>query len=190
MHDSIIKDIKNVLDTAYLAIKKKDYYTLEGLSNHLNHSITIHQLKEISACATTVYALSKIFDKQAYLTHQDFNAFRNDILTNLKFAAAAIKKGQTSEYLQAIKALNNRLEKFSGKLKIYHQPILNYARARKAKHAIEHGLSISQASKLFEVPEWDMSKHMGKSTAHEKHHALPKLNKQRIDLVKRLFNIR
>jgi len=190
MHASIIRDIKTVLDAAHSAIKKKNYFALEGLSNRLNHSLTIHQFKEISICAVTIYALSKIFDKKAYLDHLDFSKFRSEILTNLKFASTAIKKEQTNEYLQTIKTLQNQIEKFSNKLNVYQQPILSYARARKAKHAIEHGLSTSQASKLFKVPEWTTSKHIGKSTAHEKHHAQPKLNQQRIALVKKLFKLK
>jgi len=188
MHASVIKDVQNVLNTAYAAIKKKNYFALEGLSNRLNHSVAIYQKKDVSICAVAVFALSKIFDKEAYLQHSDFNKFRDEVLTNLMLASKLVS-ADTSKYLKTIRALETKIQQFSNKLKLYHEPLLSYARAKKASHAMEHGLSISQASKLFNVPEWGISKHMGKSAAHEKHYATSKFNKQRIELVRRLFKV-
>jgi len=184
MHPSVTKDIKAVLDTASAAIKKKNYFALEGLSNRLNHSITIYQSQDVSICSVAVYALSKIFDKQAYLAHPDFNKFRESILATLELA-----RKQDNQYLKHMQNLLTQIQTFSGKLKLYHTPLLMHARSIKAKHAIEHGLSSDVASKLFNVPEQAVSEHMGRSKAHEKHYATPKFNKQRIELLKRLFKI-
>jgi len=184
MHASIVKDIKDVLNTTYTAINKKNYFALEELSNRLNHSAAIHQSKEISICSVAVFALSKIFDKQDYLQHPDFNEFRNNILKQLTLAIKAVG---VNGYLGSMKVMESQIQKFSAKIKTYHMPLLTYARSVKAKHVVEHGLSVSQASKLFGVPEWDISAHMGKSKAHEKHHASPQSNRERIKLVRRLF---
>ena len=90
--------------------------------------------------------------------------------------------------MKNMKLIESHIQKFSSKIKTYHVPLLTYARSVKAKHVVEHGLSVSQASKLFSVPEWSISKHMGKSGAHEKHYAAPKFNRERIKLARRLFN--
>ena len=115
-----------------------------------------------------------------------FNEFKNNILKQL---AIAIKAVGTASYMKAMRLMESQIQKFSAKIKTYHVPLLTYARSVKAKHAVEHRLSVSQASKLFGVPEWGISKHMGKSGAHEKHYAAPKFNRERIKLVRRLFNV-
>ena len=187
MHSSVIKDIKAVLDAAHSAVKRKNYVLLDNLSNRLNHSAAIHQDREISLCAVAVFALSKIFTNEKYLTDPNFPGFRNDVLANLK-AARKVIGTDTKRYEGHLRLVENSVKRFDEKLKLYQTPLLTYARAKKASHAIEHGLSVSQASKLFNVPNWELSKHTGKSVS--KHYASTKFNKQRIELLKRLFRIK
>jgi len=189
MHSSVKKDIRSVLDAAYVAIKRKNYVILDGLSNRLNHSITIYQDKTISICAVAVFALGKIFTNPRYFEASGFQDFRSEMLSNLKAASKAIKAGDVGQYTQYLRIIELAIKQIDSKLKLYQTPLLSYAREKKSSHAIEHGLSASKAAELFDTPSWSMSKHIGKSTAHEKHYALPKFNKQRVALVKRLFKI-
>ncbi len=189
MHHSATKDIRNVLSTAYFAIKKKNYFALEGLANQLNHSITIYQDKKIADCAVTVYALSKIFDKEDYLKHEDFKIFKKRILISLKTALVALKKTRMTEYAQSIAAAQKQILNFGDKIQIYRESVLDYARARKAKHATEHGISLNRASELFEVKEWEITSSPKKKLDSKTQRTGDKSTADRLNLIGRIFKI-
>ena len=190
MRSSVKNDIRSVLDKAHSAVRKKNYHLLDGLSNRLNHAIAIYQDKEVSLCAVAIFALGKIFTNDRYFTDSGFQEFRNDVLSNLKAASKAMKADNLARYARHLRVIEIAIKRIDDRLKLYQTPLLTHARAKKSSHAIEHGLSASQANALFNAPKWGTSKQLGKSAAHEKHHALPKFNQQRIELVKRLFGIK
>lgn len=189
MHGSVKRDIKRVLNGAYSAVRRKKYYRLDKLSNQLNHSAAIHQSKEISLCSAVVFALSKLFTNRDYFEHSGFSKFREAVLSNLKRAKKALRANKIGQYMQRLRSIENKIEQIDKKVKAYQEPLMQYSRAKKAAHAVEHGLSINQASRLFDVPEWDITRHTGKSTEVGKRAAPAKTNRARIKLVKRLFNV-
>lgn len=189
MQDSVIQDIRTVLNEAITAIQTKNYSYLGELSMRLNHSITIFQNKEIAICPIVIYSLSKVFDKPQALQHNDFNKFRADVIKNLKFAAVSVLNNE-KEYFAVLESTENMANDFSNKLKLYSDPLYKYARSVLARRAIEHGLSLNSAADIFDIPAWELSKQMGQSNIPEDYPAAPRFNKERFDLIRRVFNIR
>ena len=190
MHQQVISDIHRVLKIAYRAVKRRQYHLLEGLSNQINHSVVTEQNKKVSDCAVAIYAMGKFFSKKQYLEHPDFEKFRERVASFLRKAIKFIKRGETDAYYNEILSLLKEIKSFDAKLAIYEEPLLIYARTIKARHAVEHGLSVKQASKLFDIAEWDISHSLGKSAKINISSAPPSLNKKRFEIAKKLFKVK
>ena len=189
MHTQVRTDVKNVLDSAYGAIKNERYSELHGLSDHIIHSISIYQEKEIADCAVAVYALNKIFQKNKYLKHRDLPGFRNRILRDLDSARKGISKNNMRVYTHAIRNMHIQIKTFDKKVGLFEQPLLDYAKVQKASKLVEHGISTSQASEFMKVPEWELNPKVGKTTASELKPATATDNRRRVALVKKLFKV-
>lgn len=188
MNELVIRDILAVLKVAYHAVKRKNYHALEGLSNRLNHSITTYQLRELSDCAVTVFALSKIFDKD--IINSEFDDFRQKVISFIKSAAYFLKRKMFESYSEEMFKLKEEIKRYDDKLQIYQEPVIIYSRGIKATHAVEHGLSIEKASKLFDIAEWDIHANIGKSKSMEVSYAPPLNNLNRMELAKKLFKVK
>ncbi len=190
MHPQVKKDLRAVLEQAFSAIKNKRYFELRGLSDHVIHSMSIFQERDISDCAISIYALSKIFDKEQFTCHGDCPRFIDQALINLSQAKNMIEKNNMKGYRQAISNLLTQISKFDSKLKLFERPILDYARLQKASKLAEHGLSVSAAAELMNIPKWELSGYLGNTKTSETCCSFPEADAKRVSYVFKLFGVK
>ncbi len=190
MHPKVKKDVKAILDKAFDAIKNNQFYNLIGLSDQIIHSMSIYQERETADCAVVVYALSKFFGKEKFLNHDDRRKFEEIILADLNFASKSLANNNMKAYRQAISNILKRIEKFDKSLRLFEQPVLDYARLQKASKLAEHGLSAGRAAEFMGVPAWELAGFLGNTRASEMHPSAPSTNSSRVKYVFELFGVK
>ena len=167
MDAAVKRDIEDVLNQAYGAIKSERYFYLHGLSDHVIHSLAIYKTPEIGYVATMVYCLSKIFLDEKYTKRHNLKKFREEILVLLDDARTYIKKDQIKAYMKTIIEASEMLEKFTTDVKEYSEDLMVKARIHKGTRIYEHGMSLGSAAKTLGVTSWDIMDYGGKTTISE-----------------------
>ena len=186
MDDELRIDIQNVLDGAYGNIKSGRYDILHGLSDHVIHSLSIYQTKDILKVAVLVYSLNKIFEEEKFEA-AGIERFKAQVLKYLDTARTHLRTGKDDRYYETLDKLWAYVKKFSGMIKLYVEDLLTTARVSKGGKLYEHGLSLGKAAKTAGITEWELMSRAGKTKISEQVKKMPAMNKKRLDLLEELF---
>ena len=188
MIEQVKEDIIKVLEGAYDAIKQKLFANLHGLSDHIIHSMSILQDKDIVDVAVAIYALSKIYEKERHIKHKRIKAFTREILNLLRKAVKALKADREKDYQKAIAKILADIQGLDRKINVYIEDVLEFARVKKGSRIYEHGISLGQAAKAAGVTKWELMPVAGETITHERF--IEPITKKRIELIKKLFKIK
>ncbi|MBD3263056.1 hypothetical protein GF374_01610 [Candidatus Woesearchaeota archaeon] len=182
------KDVLAVLRDARSAIKKKLYGNLHGLSDHVIHSISIYQDRDIVDVAVAIYALHKIYNKERHRKHKKIKSFTKDILNLLNQSIKNLQKNNYEEFRKDIKEILAHIQKLDRKINVYMEDVLDFARVKKGSRIYEHGISLGQAAKTAGVTKWELMPAAGETKTHEKY--VKPITKKRLELIENLFGVK
>ncbi|MEM1988220.1 MAG: hypothetical protein QXS41_00015 [Candidatus Woesearchaeota archaeon] len=154
MIENVKKDIINVLNETIDAIKQEKYFLLKEISDHTIHNSTIIQDPDSINTAILVYSLYKIFKNK-----QNERTIKK-ILEELKAARDALINDDLAKFNQSYKNIFHAFE-LNKDLKENIQYVINEAKIKKGSKIIYHGLSISRASELLGISQWELMKYLG-----------------------------
>lgn len=176
MLEQVRKDIINVLQETIDAIREEKYSFLKEISDHTIHNSTIVQDSDSINTAILVYSLYKIFK-----TKQK-ERFIRKILEELKNAKEALIRNDLAKFNEAYKNIFHAFE-LNKDLKENIQYVINEAKIKKGSRIIYHGLSISRASELLGVSQWELMKYLGNVNMFDNF-------TQKISIIERLNNLK
>ena len=182
------KDVISVLTEVHATIKQKLFGNLHGLSDHLIHSMSIYQDKDIIDVAVAIYALHKIFNKERHLKHKKIKAFTKEILSLLKQAINALQRNKEKEYEKVLRQILANIHGLDRKINVYIEDVLEFARVKKSSRIYEHGISLGQAAAAAGVTKWELMPVAGETITHEEF--IEPMEKRRLELIKKLFKVK
>jgi hypothetical protein len=185
MEEKACQDVLAVLSESHLAIEARRFSELHDLSNKIMHCISIYQDKVLLDVAVAIYSLDKLLEDDKFQRRKEMPAFIETVVLLLKDAELLMKKRTFSKFDKTIRALLSEIDKFSKKVRVYTQDVLDYARAKKGSKLYEHGLSLGTAAELTGVSKWELMRATG-GVAHEE--VLP-VSEKRIRLVRKIFKL-
>ena len=184
------KDVLNALEGAYAAVKGGQIENLHGLSDHIVHSMSIYNDKEITNVAVAIYALAKIFETEKYKKHKKIKEFTKAVLSHMDDAIFALKRNDLEKYSNTLQMLFRDIEGFSKRIRFYIEDVLNFSKIKKSSKLYEHGLSLGQAAEATGVTKWELMPMTGETTTHEKFVEPIVDDERKINLVRKLFKLK
>ncbi len=153
----IKRDILQIIDNAIeilRIIEEKDLIELKELSNHTIHNASIYQDKDSITIAVTIYALSKIIERN------DAKVWPS-IFYRLNAARKYLWQNQDDKYRKEIENLLKDIAKVDSRLKLYAETVIDQAKIKKGGKLFEHGLSMGKASELLGISQWELQSYIG-----------------------------
>jgi len=158
-----------VLKETRKALSTKNTLQLQKLSDRTIHSSSIYQHTDYIIIAIIIYSLSKIVARKDSLQIKNWDSFIIKVNSKLAHAIEALKKDNSSDFLENLKQARTEISNLSIDLKPYIQEVLRKASINKASKIYEHGISLGQTAKLLGLTHWELSEYIGqKSIAEEK----------------------
>ena len=173
------KEMVKLLIEAINIIKKNDSLKLGDLSNHIIHTASIFQNREIVMLAVIIHALSKILERMMYLDE--------DVAKMLNESKEFLEKDDVQSYNRKMKKLLDHISKQDKRLGRYMQKVINEARIKKGANIYEHGVSLGQAADILGLTHWELMHYVGKTKIHDKEKEKMQL-KERLAHARSLFN--
>jgi hypothetical protein len=183
MNNSVKNDIIHVLDKAInhlitCNIPSKD--NLSALSNMTIHNASIFQDEDSITIAVIIYSLSKIVSRYS---------IDDKIIEKMKNAKKSLEESNFKDYNFEIKSLLQHLKDIDSKLKYYIQEVITNAKIKKGGKLYDHGISLSRASHLLGISQWELMSYVGKTKILDKNNDDDKIIKERVDYTKKIFLI-
>ena len=190
MRDDVRKDILEILKKSCIAVKEKDVRLLKDLSNNTLHDASIYQDEYSTTIAVMIYSLSKIFERSNFTQYKSWSLFNDVVVENLKKAEESLSINDIREYENSIKNIFDVIDKLDSKLRFYIAEVIERAKINKASRVHEHGISIGRTAELLGVDEWELMEYVGNTGISDVEFSLSKTAKDRINLARKLFNLR
>ncbi len=171
MNERIKKDILSILDESLNHIYCRDISKIKDLSNHTIHNASIFQDEDSLSIAVIMYSLSKIFERKGFVN-------KNIVKTLIK-SKDALSENKFNLYRKSVKSIIKNISKEDSKLKLYIQEVIEQAQIKKGSKLYDHGISMSQASYLLGISQWELMSYVGKTK-------IPDTFKENITIEKRL----
>jgi predicted HTH domain antitoxin len=156
-----IEHIINVLRNAQHALKEGNAFELQQLSDQTIHSASIEQHTDSITIAVLMYTLNKILSKKNKINIKKWEAFVIKFNLELEKAISELKKRDIEEFVRHLEHAKDLLKNASSSLKTNIQEVLNKAALNKASRIYEHGISLSQTSRLLDVTQWELAEYIG-----------------------------
>ncbi len=164
MYEIIKKDIVSVLTELVQILNLKgetDIIQIRQLSNHVIHNASVFQDEDSISVAVLLYALSKIIErKEKEIDYYKITAMVNSCIANIKI-------NDDENFRKSIKNIFNFIRTIDKKLKLYIHEVINQAQIKKGCKLCEHGVSISRASEVLGISQWELMHYIGKTTLIE-----------------------
>ncbi len=184
MNDRIKEDILSVLEQLLQIFNIKDstdVFAVKYLSDHTIHNASIFQDEDSIAIAVLTYALGKIIE----MKFEQINY--NTICTNLSNARDELIENRIDQYRKQIQKTMSYVSNLDAKLKIYIQEVINKAQIKKGSRIYEHGISLSRASALLGVSQWELMSYIGKTRIIDSAEEDTEFVKSRLEFARGLF---
>lgn len=185
MNEKIKEDILSILNRLIdiLRIKEeKDILEIRGLSNRTIHDASIFQDEDSVAIAVLIYALAKIIQRtQEQVDYQKLSGI-------FAFAVDNLNGNRIDAYRQEIKNALSFISNIDAKIKIYIQEVINQAQIKKGSKIYEHGISLSRASYILGISQWELMRYIGKTRIIDRFEEESHLTKSRLDFARKLFS--
>ena len=181
--DHIVK----LLTKAQRALRNKNTIVLRSLSDRTIHTASIYKDIDSIVVATTIYALSKIIERERYKEYKEWPSFYNLAIKNLGLAAQNLKQNRIRQFRQRLVDIRKTANNFSSNLKGYIKEVFEKAAINKASRLYEHGVSFSETSDLLGISQWELAEYVGKTGISDVNLGITVPIKERINFTKKLF---
>jgi len=186
--EKVKQDLIKVLRDARQAIKDRLFGNLHSISDHIIHSMSIYQDKDVVDVAVAIYALSKIYEKERHLKSKQIRIFTREILSLLKRAINNLEQNKEREFRETIKKVLADIHALDREINVYIEDVLEFAKIKKGSRLYEHGLSLGQAAATTGVSKWELMPATGETITHERF--VEPIERKRLLLIKRLFKVK
>ncbi len=157
-----------ILKETQKALKTKNTFQLQSLSNKTIHSASIYQHTDYIIIAIIIYSLSKIVSKKDSLQIPDWDFFVKNVNSNLSGAVISLKNEDSKRFLEDLKKTKTEITNLSISLKPYINEVLRKASINKASRIHEHGISLGQTANLLGITQWELSEYIGRKELTDK----------------------
>lgn len=181
------KDVLDTLSETIESLETKQYADLHMISDHLLHSITIHQEKTLIDLSIAIYVLNKILEKEKYTNHLKVKDFVKKMLHLFKDMQKCMQKSDDAGFEKLVAETLISLQTFSRSIKFYIDDLLHFAKIKKGTKLYEHGISLGKAAELVGVAKWDLMPAIGETAIHEQLVAPKNINEKRIAFTEKIF---
>lgn len=188
--EKIVKDrVLEILGKILIALKKKDNYTLNVLSNYTIHNASVFQDQDSIGIAIIAYSLSKIIQRYKFDETKEWLDFYNLTLKHLKNARNDLSNNNIEPYKNTLKELFKAIDEFDHKLALYVQQVIEESKVKKGSAMFEHGISLSQVSELLGISMWDLMTYIGKTKVMD---AQPEIRSaaDKLNFTRKLFGLK
>ena len=160
MDEVVKKDILKVLSEVIEILEveeEKDVAELRELSNHTIHNASIFQDEDSVSIAILIYSLSKIIERrEGKLNYKVWLRLISD-------ARKDLEKNNVDGYRKVIRKLFDFISTIDTKLKLYIEEVINQAEIKKGSKLYEHGISMTRASEILGISQWELMFYVGKT---------------------------
>lgn len=167
MKKEIKQDILWVLKNVLTAIDKDDIPSIKDFSNHVIHGASIFQERYIINTAVLVYSLSKILERERFVSSGKREEFKSIIRKVIKKMITALEKEDTEQFEDLCNVILRTIRKTDEKYTDYVQFVINKAKVKKAVKIYDHGISLSRVGEVLGVSPWEAMEYLGMTTVHE-----------------------
>lgn len=150
-----------ILEETKKALRSNNAFELQALSDKTIHSASIYQHTDSILVSVIIYTLSKLVLRRNSLKIKNWESFVLRCEVNLDKAIQAIKKNDLNDLIYHLKKIKLNLTKLSIDLQPYIQEVFNKASINKASKIYEHGISLSQTSRLLGITQWELADYIG-----------------------------
>ncbi len=168
MNPKIKEDILSILNQLAQILKVKkgenvvEVAEIKGLSNKVIHDASIFQDEDSISIGVLVYSLSKIIErKQKELDY-------GSVLIMVNSSISYLTQNDDEKFRKSIKDIFNFIRKVDEKIKLFIHEVINQAKIKKGCKLCEHGISITRASDVMGISQWELMNYFGKTTIIDK----------------------
>lgn len=176
---SLLKDVEK-------AVSLEDTFLLRELSNKTIHSASIYQDPDSIAMAVTIYALSKIFEKEQFRHYKTWDVFIKKTQQQIVHAYKLLEKDDVKNFRKKLIKIRKNINLF-GRLKEYIKEVFYRASINKASRIYEHGISQAETSRLLGISQWELAQYAITPFITDIDLTLTMPEKERIKLAENLF---
>lgn len=186
------KDILDVLRNVKVALDKRNAQELLEWSNHLVHTLSIHNEPRAGYVSIIAYALGKLVEKESTMKEhaKEWEDFLEGMESNIGASISFLEKDNIKSFDSAIKNMMKLISEFDASFSKYVQEVLEFSRVQKGAKVYEHGLSLASVAKIIGVSQWELMKKVGETTTHEHEGLVTKSPKERYEEVKKIMKKR
>ena len=179
--------IIRLLTRAQKAFEKRDTIKLKSLSDQTIHTASIYKDVDAIIVAVTIYALSKLIERERYRDYKEWPIFFNLTIKNLGKSAQYLRQNKIKEFRTSLVEIRKAANKFSSNLKKYIQDVFEKAAISKASRLYEHGLSMTETTELLGISQFELSEYVGRTGISDVNLSVTSPIKKRINFTKKLF---
>ena len=180
-------NILDILIQAKKAVKEGDVVLLKHLSNRTVHTSSIYQDPDNIAVAVTIYAISKILEREKYQEYPQWKSFYNTFMKCIDKAIESIEKDKLEDFRKCIISVRESINKLSGHFKNYIQEVFQKAKISKASRIYEHGISMEQTADLLGISVFELAEYAGETGIGDVDLGVTKDIKERIKIALEAF---
>lgn len=186
------KDILDVLRNTKEALDRRNSQELIETSNHLVHSVSIHNDPRAVYVSIIAYALGKIVEKSEALGgyRKELEEFLEGNEQNIEAAIKFLEKDELKSFDNAIKNILALISEFDNSFSKYVQDVLEFAKIQKGAKVYEHGLSVASVAKLVGISQWEMMEKIGETKAYDHGVLKTKSTRERYEQTKKALKKR
>jgi hypothetical protein len=177
MNEIIKQDILFVLKNVVKSLRGRNINELYELSNETIHNSSIFQDQDSLQIAVLVYSLSKIINRKGF--DRRFPNYAKD-------AYFALKRNNIEKYRAKIGNIFDLINKTDENIGLYVMKVINEAKIKKGSKIYDHGISMSRASSMLGISQWELMNYVGKTNLEENASADIK---ERLKFARSLFGI-
>lgn len=182
-----VDNILRILEETRESLEEHNPFKIRNLSDQTVHSATIYQDEDNIEVAVTVYAISKILERENYKEMAGWKDFYKRLIKNLDGAIEHLKENKIEKAMDHFRDIRDDVEKISGHLKEYILDVFRKAEINKASRIYEHGLSMPRTAELLGLSQWELSSYIGQSSSTEMNLNETKAVEKRIKLAQEAF---
>lgn len=175
-----------VLKEAEKAIYSENLLALRELSNQTIHSASMYQDPDSIAIAVTIYALSKIFEKQQIAHFKNWRKFLEKTNLHVHRAYTAVERNNIKTFRKEIIKMRKNIHLF-GPLREYIREVFRKAYINKASRIYEHGISRAETAGLLGVTQWELAEYAVTPIITDDNLTITKSLKERFKFTEDLF---
>ena len=178
-----------VLQRLKLATISGNSQSLKNIAKYALDSASVFQNKKAISVAVIAYSIVKLIERKKIIqTDIPISVYR-DIIRNLEETSKNLVKGDLLQYEKNIRYLFKLIGKLDDHLPVYIEEVVNKAKIKKGFLLHEKGISLSRASHIMGISQWELMDYIGKTQISE--HISKKVDiRSRLNFTKGLFNIK